>query len=48
MYRIKMPVLVNELITVEIWTEKVFKELIKMNFEPNNSFVIYFIVRLNF
>ena len=41
----KMPILINELIVTELWKKKIFKELIKMNFEPKNSFVIYFIVK---
>ena len=40
----KMPVIIHELIAVELWTEKIFKELIKMNFEPKNTFIIYLIV----
>lgn len=39
-----MPVLVQELITVELWRDKVFTQLQKINFEPKNSFVIYLIV----
>jgi hypothetical protein len=39
-----MPLLVHELISIELWSEKVFKELVKMNFEPKNTFVTYLIV----
>jgi hypothetical protein len=39
-----MPVLVHELIVAEIWKDKIFPQLYKIDFEPNNSFVIYLIV----
>ncbi len=39
-----MPLLIHELITAELWREKVFKQLFKIDFEPNNTFVIYLIV----
>ncbi len=39
-----MPVLVHELIVAEIWKDKIFSQLYKIDFEPNNSFVIYLIV----
>jgi len=39
-----MPVLIHELISAELWREKIFTQLIKMDFQPNNSFIIYLIV----
>ncbi len=39
-----MPLLVHELISIELWSEKIFKELVKINFEPKNTFVTYLIV----
>ena len=39
-----MPTLIYELISVELWKEKVFSELVNMNFEPKNTFIIYLIV----
>lgn len=41
-----MPLIVHELITAELWREKIFKQLFKVDFKPNNTFVIYLIVRL--
>ncbi|CAF3421211.1 unnamed protein product [Rotaria sp. Silwood1] len=40
----KLPVLVSQLITTEIWREKVFRELIAMRFEPRVTFSIYIIL----
>ena len=40
----KMPVLVHELIVAELWAERIFGELLKINYEPKNTFVIYLIV----
>lgn len=40
-----MPVIIHELITVELWTEKVFSQLFKIDFQPKNTFVIYLIVK---
>lgn len=43
-----MPVLIHELIVNELWTEKVFPELFKINFQPKSSFIIYLIVIIDF
>ena len=40
----KMPVLIHELINMELWRVKVFSQLPKLNFKPKNTFVIYMIV----
>lgn len=39
----KLPILISQLITTEIWREKIFRELIVMNFEPKVTFSIYII-----
>ena len=40
-----MPVIIHELIAVELWKEKIFSQLFKIpDFEPKNTFVIYLIV----
>ena len=41
-----MPVLIHELITAELWREKVFSQLFKIDFEPKNTFVMYLIVSI--
>ncbi len=43
-----MPVLIHELITVELWRDKVFPQLFKIDFEPKNTFVMYLIVSFDF
>ncbi len=44
----KLPVLMHELIAVELWAERVFAtELVKMGYQPSNTFVIYLIVSLH-
>jgi hypothetical protein len=40
----KTPVLVHELIAMELWTEKIFSQLSNIGFKPKNSFIIYLIV----
>ncbi|CAF0877080.1 unnamed protein product [Brachionus calyciflorus] len=40
----KMPILIHELITIELWSEKIFSQLFKIDFKPKNSFVIYLIL----
>ncbi|ESO83594.1 hypothetical protein LOTGIDRAFT_179706 [Lottia gigantea] len=40
----KLPVLIGDLITTEIWKEKIFTELVKMNFEPKITFPIYIVL----
>lgn len=41
----KLPLLVHELITSELWREKIFKQcLLKMDFQPKNTFIIYLIL----
>jgi len=39
----KLPILISQLITTEIWREKIFRELISMKFEPRVTFSIYII-----
>ncbi|CAF2135604.1 unnamed protein product [Rotaria magnacalcarata] len=39
----KLPVLISQLITTEIWREKIFRELIAIRFEPRVTFSIYII-----
>ena len=43
-----MPILIHELITVELWRDKVFPQLFKIDFEPKNTFVMYLIVSSNY
>ncbi|CAF5129536.1 unnamed protein product, partial [Rotaria magnacalcarata] len=38
-----LPVLISQLITTEIWREKIFRELIAIRFEPRVTFSIYII-----
>ena len=40
----QLPVLVSQLITTEIWRDKIFRELIAIQFEPRVTFSIYIIV----
>jgi len=41
----KMPLLVHELITSELWREKIFKQnFVRVNFEPKNTFIVYLIL----
>jgi hypothetical protein len=40
----KMPTLVHELISVELWKEKIFSELANIDFKPKNTFIVYLIV----
>ncbi|XP_013417861.1 zinc finger MYND domain-containing protein 10 [Lingula anatina] len=40
----KIPVLIHEVIATEIWKQKVFPELIEMNFDPKISFPIYMVL----
>ncbi|CAF0933407.1 unnamed protein product [Adineta steineri] len=39
----KLPILVSQLITTEIWRERIFRELVAMKFEPQVTFSIYII-----
>jgi len=41
-----LPILISQLITTEIWRERIFRELIAMKFEPKVTFSIYIIVSL--
>lgn len=37
---------VHDLILTEVWKEKIFPELVDMDFEPRTTFPIYMVVRL--
>lgn len=41
-----MPVLIHELISSELWSEKCFTKLSEIDFRPKNSFIIYLTVIL--
>ncbi|CAG5136274.1 unnamed protein product, partial [Candidula unifasciata] len=40
----KIPLLIQDLLTTEIWKQKVFTELIDMEFEPKTTFPIYMVI----
>lgn len=42
----KMSILVHELVSVELWKNKIFNELFHIGFKPKNTFVVYLIVSL--
>lgn len=39
-----MPLLINELITSELWRHKIFRQFFKFDFKPKNTFEIYLIL----
>lgn len=41
-----MDVLIHELITVEIWKEKVFPEFFTVDIELKNTFIVYLVVSI--
>lgn len=40
----KVPVLIHEAVCIQVWREKIFRQLIKMNREPENTFIGYIIL----
>ncbi|BFZ08526.1 hypothetical protein BsWGS_11565 [Bradybaena similaris] len=40
----KIPLLIQDLLTTEIWKQNVFAELIDMEFEPKTTFPIYMVI----
>ncbi|XP_019634170.1 PREDICTED: zinc finger MYND domain-containing protein 10-like [Branchiostoma belcheri] len=37
----KIPVLIHELLTVEVWTQKIFSLLVRMDFQPSSTIPVY-------
>lgn len=40
----KIPALIHELITIEVWKEKIFPEFVKMQFQPRTTFPLYMVL----
>ena len=44
MFVFQVPVLIADLLSTEVWKEKIFTELLDMKFEPKTTFPLYMVV----